>query len=246
MYYLVECLLIKNENQYLLEHLRDNVQAGIEHFYIYDNNSDVSVESFLSDYPELQKLCTIEIFPDTENKQIDCYKHFLDTHRNDSIYCAFVDTDEMFEGDLKELLKTERTVYTFRSITHGSNGKAFYEDKTLKERFYTDTKPLFSYVKNIVKLSDLITQLPHESICINNDKCIVSRKDVKLHHYYYKSFEEFLWKIKRGVIQKKTVRILKYFFTNNNNLLSEKDIKAVLNKYNVDLNFKTIKNGREK
>ena len=61
MYYLTECLIIKNENQRLIEHLKDNAQSGIEHFYIYDNESDVSVETFLkNNAPELLSKCTID------------------------------------------------------------------------------------------------------------------------------------------------------------------------------------------
>ncbi len=239
MYFVSECLLIKNENQYLCEHIQTNARAGIEHFFIYDNNSDVSVESFLADYPELQKLCTIEIFPDTENKQIDCYKHFLDTHRNDSIYCAFVDTDEMFEGDLTALLKSNHTLYEFKGIVHGCNGQTFYENKPLKERFFADTNPKFCYEKDVVKLSEVVTQLPHKSICKTEDK-VTDTKNVTLHHYFYKSFEEFFLKIKRGVIQKNTVRKLSYFFYHNS--LPKTEVKKVLDKYNVDLDFKTEKN----
>lgn len=239
MRYLSECLLIKNENQYLLEHLKNNVQAGIEHFFIYDNNSSQSVEKFLADYPELQKICTIEIFPDTENKQIDCYKHFVDTHRKDSVYCAFVDTDEMFEGNLQDFLQqSNETVYEFKGVVHGCNNQALYEDKPLKDRFFDHIITRWSYGKNIVKLSELVTQLPHRSICKSDNvlNCYVTDS---LHHYYYKSFEEFIWKIRRGTIQKNTVRRLQNFFQDNS--LPESKVREVLDKYGINLNFHTEK-----
>ena len=44
---IAECLLIKNENRYLHEHIINNVRAGIDFFYIYDNNSDEPVKQFL-------------------------------------------------------------------------------------------------------------------------------------------------------------------------------------------------------
>ena len=44
---IAECLLIKNENRYLLEHLAYNAAAGVEHFFIYDNLSDTPVIEFL-------------------------------------------------------------------------------------------------------------------------------------------------------------------------------------------------------
>ena len=239
MHYLSECLLIKNENQYLLEHLNSNVQAGIEHFYIYDNNSDNCVEKFLSDYPELRKRCTIEIFPDTEHKQLDCYEHFLNSHRNDSVYCAFVDTDEMFDGDLLKEISNNGDVYEFRGLIHGCNNQAFYEDKSLKDRFFADKIYRWNYTKCIAKLDNLIKQYPHQSKCKKHDKIFVAPAFSQLHHYYYKSFEEFVWKIKRGTIQKNTVRWLNTFFQDNT--LPDSEVKEVLDKYGIDLKFKTEK-----
>jgi len=105
MYYLSECLIIKNENQYLLEHIRDNVQAGIEHFYIYDNLSDKPVEEFLKENSsDLLNICTIEIFQeDNKEMQEHCYAKFLNDHRNDTQWVTFTDTDEIYEGDLLSL-----------------------------------------------------------------------------------------------------------------------------------------------
>jgi len=40
---IAECLLIRDENRYLLEHLTYNAAAGVEHFFIYDNMSRVPV-----------------------------------------------------------------------------------------------------------------------------------------------------------------------------------------------------------
>ena len=50
---IAECLLIKNENRYLLEHLAYNAAAGIEHFFIYDNLSDTPVAAFLREMPAI-------------------------------------------------------------------------------------------------------------------------------------------------------------------------------------------------
>jgi hypothetical protein len=44
---IAECLLIKNENRYLLEHLAYNAAAGVDHFFIYDNLSRTPVADFL-------------------------------------------------------------------------------------------------------------------------------------------------------------------------------------------------------
>ena len=245
MYYLSEVLLIKNENQYLLEHLQSNVQAGIEHFYIYDNLSNIPVEMFLQkNAPELLNKCTVNIFQDTKSKQIDCYNQFLKDYRHETKWAAFVDTDEVFEGELKTLCKNSENDYAliyFNGVTHGSNGLAFKNDKTMKENFYKDVIKQWSYRKSVVQTEFVQTQLPHTTFLNTKDlKTLKNPKEVTLHHYYYKSFEEFVLKIKRGVIQPSTVRHLWSFFLYNQ--INEKEKNDIMKKYNVDLNFKTEKN----
>ena len=48
---IAECLLIRDENHLLLEHLVCNAVAGVEHFFIYDNMSRVPVVDFLRETP---------------------------------------------------------------------------------------------------------------------------------------------------------------------------------------------------
>lgn len=244
MYYLSEVLLIKNENQYLLEHLKNNVQAGIEHFYIFDNLSDFPVKKFLQENaPKLLEKCTVNIFQDTDKKQVSCYEQFLKDYRYETKWAAFVDTDEVFEGNLNALCKEREKDYAliyFDGLTHGANGHAFINGKTMKENFYDDVITQWTYRKSVVQTEFVKTQLPHTTY-LNNSNLKTLRKpdNVILHHYYYKSFEEFVLKIKRGVIQPTTVRSLWAFFLYNQ--IDEKDKNAVLKKYNVTLNFHTEK-----
>ena len=45
------CLLTKDENKYLKEWVQYHLSIGIDHFYIYDNNSDQSVrDTILRDF----------------------------------------------------------------------------------------------------------------------------------------------------------------------------------------------------
>ena len=99
---IVECLLIKNENQYLCEHIRNNMLAGVDFFFIYDNMSDVPVVDFLtSTDAALLNYCSIERYNSCGRVlQLDCYNDFISKHATSDDYVAFVDTDELFEGDL--------------------------------------------------------------------------------------------------------------------------------------------------
>ena len=185
-------LIIKNENQYLLEHIRDNVQAGIEHFYIYDNLSDKPIEEFLKENsPDLLNICTIEIFQeDNKEMQEHCYAKFLNDHRNDVQWVTFTDTDEIYEGDLLSLCSQneDKAGFYFDGIVHGCNGHAWINGKTMKENYYDDVSYTWFYRKCCMQVKYIKTQFVHKTVLNTDDKEIAIIKNdlnekVKLHHY---------------------------------------------------------------
>ena len=247
MYYLSECLIIKDENQYLIEHLTKSLQAGVEHIFIYDNESSTPVSEFLKDYPDLSDKCTIEVYKTNGSNicQLECYKHFTEDHRWDTKWCTFIDTDEMLEGSLVDLCKEYDNYFSIRihQITHGCNGQAYADySKTLTERFQ-DHVTQFPMVKMVVKMEYLDQQFPHHSYlnkaAMEQDfrywmKDITWNEQCQLHHYFYKSFEEWLIKIvKRGsVIATSNWKIKKFF---EENTIPENEKNELLNKYNINL-----------
>lgn len=245
-HYLSECLIIKNENQYLLEHIRDNVLAGVDYFYIYDNQSDISVEEFLKkEAPELLDKCTIQVYKETGlNRQEICYDNFLKEHRNDTVWVTFTDTDEIYEGELKKLLQEneDKAGFYFCGITHCSNGHVFKNNKTMKENFYPDVTYDWWYQKccfqtKYIKSCDILSATllddaeKNKIVTIKNN---LSEK-VKLHHYYYKSFEEWCQKIIRGSMHDSILYRIWMFFKVKNNKIDPEDMKKVLDKYNITL-----------
>lgn len=87
---LAECLLIRDENHLLLEHLICNAIAGVERFYIYDNLSAVAVSDFLqANAPDLLPLCEIVRYKGRGNLQMDCYAGlFVGTPRRGGVVCV--------------------------------------------------------------------------------------------------------------------------------------------------------------
>lgn len=242
MYYLSECLIIKNENQYLLEHIKSNVQAGIEHFFIYDNFSEISVKDFLTkNAPELLHKCTIEIFADESTlRQQNCYAKFLKQHGNKTKWVSFTDTDEIFEGDLQTLCKENENNagFYFYGIIHGANGFAFENNnKTLKERFFNDVILSWFYRKSVMQTEFIKIQDIHTTTLNTKKDIIIVKNDlnekVQLHHYYYKSFEEWVTKIKRGSMHKSNLYKIWVFFKDNK--INNFQMQQVLKKYNVNL-----------
>lgn len=244
-YYLTECLVIKNENQYLHEHITEDLKAGIEHFYIYDDKSDVPVEEYLkNNYPDLLQYCTINIIerskdwdPELERQTNVYTADFLKTYGSETKWCAFTDTDEIWEGDLQTFLKEneDKPGFIFEGLVHGANGHAWENGKTMKENFYDHVVTRWSYRKLIVQTELVERQQAH--IVVFKDHTLEAvykpKCDITLHHYFYRSLEEFVKKIKRGLMNERLIIQMWMFFIDNK--IDQKEIDEVFKKYNVNM-----------
>lgn len=245
MHYLSECLIIKNESQYLLEHLQKNAEAGIEHFYIYDNYSDTPVADFLRDNaPSWLDKCTIELFRGKKQAQFECYAKFLADHRKETKWCAFFDTDEILEGDLRKLCEESEDVccLMIRQILHGSNGFAYYDpSKSMTERFQGHILLKKVMYKTVTQVRHVVMQQQHHafvdtSVFKTKDsqyKYVEWNEECQLHHYYFRSFEEWLIKVKRGNVLTQGGFMVKHFFLENS--IADEDRDALLIKYGLKL-----------
>lgn len=242
-YYLVECLVIKNESQYLYEHITDNMKAGIEHFYIYDDGSDSPVEEYLkNNYPELTQYCTFNNVnekywnPEFE-RQTNVYSDFLRTYGPETKWCAFTDTDEIWEGDVPEFLKKneDKPGFIFNGLVHGANGHVWENGKSMKENYYDHIVTRWSYKKLIVQPELVERQQAH--IVVFKDHSLEAvyppECDITLHHYFYRSLEEFIKKIFRGSVNEKLVIQMWMFFIDNK--LGQEDVDEVFRKYKVNM-----------
>ena len=102
-YYASVCLLIKDENDYLEEWLKHYESIGIQHFYIYDNKSKISIEQTIHmiDHGHFDDMCTVIPFTDyKKNMQYECYENCLSNYGRESRWIGFFDTDEFV--DIKE------------------------------------------------------------------------------------------------------------------------------------------------
>lgn len=242
-YYLVECLVIKNENQYLYEHITDNMKAGIEHFYIYDDGSDSPVEEYLkNNYPELTQYCTFNNVnekywnPEFE-RQTNVYSDFLRTYGPETKWCAFTDTDEIWEGDVPEFLKKneDKPGFIFEGLVHGANGHVWENGKSMKENYYDHIVTRWSYKKLIVQPELVERQQAHVVVFKDHSQEAVylPECDITLHHYFYRSLEEFVKKVFRGSVNEKLVIQMWMFFIDNK--LDQKDVDEVFKKYKVNM-----------
>ena len=88
------CGIFKNEGLFLKEWIEYNHMIGVEHFYLYNNNSDDNYIEVLTPYIE-KRLVTLIDFP-YDHAQIKAYQHFYETYRHETQWVSFLDIDEFF------------------------------------------------------------------------------------------------------------------------------------------------------
>ena len=93
-YHISICGIFKNEGQFLKEWIEYNNMIGIDHFYLYNNNSDDNYAEVLTPYIE-DGIVTLIEFP-YNHAQMKAYQHFYETYRNETQWVSFLDIDEFF------------------------------------------------------------------------------------------------------------------------------------------------------
>jgi len=92
LYDLAIVAIFKNEGKYLKEWLNYHLLAGVEHFYLYNNDSSDDYAEVLAPYVE-NNLVTLIDFPG-KSMQSPAYHDALEKYRFDCRYMAFIDLDE--------------------------------------------------------------------------------------------------------------------------------------------------------
>ncbi|MBR6711558.1 MAG: glycosyltransferase family 92 protein [Selenomonadaceae bacterium] len=84
--------ILKNEGHYLKEWLDYHLLAGVDHFYLYDNESTDDYSEIIAPYVRAG-LVTSKYFPG-ESMQFAAYDEAVRDYRFACRYMAFVDLDE--------------------------------------------------------------------------------------------------------------------------------------------------------
>ncbi len=216
------CLIVKDENDYLQEWLDHHRAIGIDHFFIYDNNSRIPINKTIINNKDV----TIKIWTNDElNTQSrayeDCCKRNLDYD-----YIAFIDTDEFIIlngfNTIKDLLKSFDMPFDALAMSwrfYGQPQPYFLEKKTMYDYVYYHEN---NHVKCLVNPKLVIKfPSPHvpelEGVTINEMGVTVqghlsphTSKDIWIKHIWTRSESEFLEKLKRGsgdkVIRNRTIQ----------------------------------------
>jgi hypothetical protein len=94
VHYLTACLIFRDAASYLDEWLRFHLLVGVEHFYLYDNDSrddfQAAIQPFLS-----EGRITLHRWPGRDEfLNLKAYRHCLDHYRERTRWIAYLDDDE--------------------------------------------------------------------------------------------------------------------------------------------------------
>ncbi|WP_022932663.1 glycosyltransferase family 92 protein [Treponema bryantii] len=86
------CAIFKNEALYLKEWIEYHKIVGVEHFYLYNNNSEDNYETVLAPYISDGTVTLIQ-WPQNQ-AQMQCYHDGIERFKNETEWLSFIDIDE--------------------------------------------------------------------------------------------------------------------------------------------------------
>jgi hypothetical protein len=212
-YEIAVMLRFKNEAPYLEEWLDFHEAVGVDHFYLYNNNSSDHFREVLAPFVA-RGLVTLHDWPKTPASpaaDLHCIAHY----RQEARWIAFIDADEFLlplgEKGLKEILRGFEDVpgLAVNWVYFGSNGHLERPEGGVVRNFTRRSALGNRHVKSIVNPRRVIKYgNPHHWFYSGAEMPVnTSRKRVlgtfseppvtdvlRINHYYCKSKEEFMAK----------------------------------------------------
>ncbi|MGO5179073.1 glycosyltransferase family 92 protein [Collinsella sp. LCP21S3_E4] len=91
-YYVSICAIFKNEARYLREWIEFHRIVGVDHFYLYNNNSEDDYESVLDPYIN-SGIVTLVSWP-KQQAQMEAYRNCISSFSEETNWLGFIDIDE--------------------------------------------------------------------------------------------------------------------------------------------------------
>ena len=229
-HYLAVCAIAKDEGPYFKEWIEWHLSQGVDHFYIYDNESSDGTREILQPYID-SGVVEYKYWPG-HRRQLAAYDDCLEHYRLASRWIAFIDLDEFIvpvkDASIPAFLERFEAfaAVEINWLVYGSGGHKTKSPGTMMERFRFHSLPghrLNRHVKSIVNPREVFTMIGcHEAAKISGSiadshgqpvtKNFREREPqqdiIRINHYAVRSYEEFLEKQARGRASgtQKTVR----------------------------------------
>ena len=223
-HFLSFCSIFKNEAPFLREWIEYHLLVGVDHFYLYNNNSTDNYLEVLQPYIE-RGVVTLTEWPEIPG-QITAFKHCFEHYRQETNWLSFPDLDEFicpFEhNNIPEWLngfKRYPLVMVYWRM-FGTSGQLAHDDnRLLIEQYFNCWPKLTSLGKLILNTNYDIAyykvDMMHYFLAkwnklkippINQFGHFVlfgihrykTKVDIQMNHYWSKSYSNYEAKHKRG------------------------------------------------
>ncbi len=205
LYDLAVVAIMKNEGPYIKEWLDYHLLAGVNHFYIYDNESPDNMKEILQPYIE-RGLVTYTFYPG-KCRQVEAYNEAVQKYRFFCRYMTFLDGDEfIFPQGNKSIVEVVDEILSdkpqcggiainWRMFGSNHQDKADYSRGVL-ERFTHRADELHASVKTIANPRQInYLDTPHYAHYFLGLTTLYDCSDkIVINHYQLKSREEFFIK----------------------------------------------------
>lgn len=212
-YELAICAIFQNEDRFLDEWITYHADHGVDHFWLYNNNSTDNYEEVLSKYIESGLVELID-WPSIQEEndwmnftflvQVAAYNDCINHAKERTKWLAIIDTDEFIlslEGPISNMLnkyKNESAI-ALKWACFGTSGIDYCPSgemlSTLQWRMPLD-HPRNDWYKSIVKPECVqVCQNPHLCNLFSGTEKVLPRSEARLNHYWTRD-ETFLREVK--------------------------------------------------
>ena len=223
-YYLSLCCIIRNE-RYLEEFILYYRSIGVEHFYIYDNESSPQIKDRLNSF-YYNKICTIINYPGSV-VQMNAYKDCLNNYGRDTNWLIVCDGDEYILPKKHVSLRDFLNDYEYAQaiginwVFFGTSFHEYKQDGFLIDKYRYCNKNQDRHIKTICKpLYTIKFNEPHSVTVRDPSKYIdcnnniingpwnynINNEIIQINHYFGRSIEEHIEKHHRGYPDSTTSR----------------------------------------
>ncbi|MBQ7198946.1 MAG: glycosyltransferase family 92 protein, partial [Selenomonadaceae bacterium] len=235
LYDLAFVAIMKGEEPYVKEWLDYHLLTGVDHFYIYDNESTPDFKKILQPYIDAG-IVTYTFFPG-KNRLMEAYNDAVKRFKFECRYMAFVDGDEFILPKSKPTIteivddvlagNTRAAGLAIDWIMYGSNDQETADyTRGVLDRFTSRASDVDRQVKSVTNPRKIdFLNIAHfayffpEYYSVNEVGGIVpgpfndakTADKIEMHHYHSKSLEEYGNRIKRGNADGLNPRTIEFF-----------------------------------
>ena len=163
------CAIFKDEAPFLKEWIEFHKIVGVEHFYLYNNDSSDDFREVIQPYIELGIVTIIEWpYPQAQMK---AYKHFYENFRDETSWVSFLDIDEFFcpkyADTLEEWLESYKKypVVLIYWMMFGTSGKLQHDyDSLVIEQYNISWDYLYHVGKCLINTNYDIVSLDNAAV----------------------------------------------------------------------------------